>query len=377
MSHSKEESRISLCPRSLSRRRFLSALGAASAGILAGACSKEGPTEPEELKIIDPAPPESADVAVAEIKIYDRNALKQKIGDMIDRLGGLGDLVKSGDKVGLKVNFTGGPYSADNWKRETGVDGSESYFTHPLIMNAVGELCIDAGAGKLYFIESWSDDKITTYYGYDSVVRRLNADWVNTDKTAPYDSFAKRSVQGTPLIYDHLYQNKIYTEIDCFISLPKVKQHISAGVTVGMKNLVGTLPQPRYSANGSSNRWAIHSHTAQHDKNANSNLGRVIIDINRTSRIHLTVADAIKTTVGGEGPWCSTMRNKTFNRLIVGKDVVATDTISTQIMGFNPNADDYTDTFALPSTPCINYMREAERLGLGVNDLSKITTIEV
>jgi uncharacterized protein (DUF362 family) len=144
-----------------------------------------------------------------------------------------------------------------------------------------------------------------------------------------------------------------------------------------MKNLVGTLPAPRYNQGSGDTRTAIHNHQDKLDKNANSNLARVVLDLNNATKIHLAINDAIKTTIGGEGPWCSTMQNRTFNKLIISKDVVAADTISTQIIGFNPNAADYTDTFALPSTPCINYLREAQRIGLGVNDLSKIEVINI
>ena len=369
----------SLFDGALPRRRFISILGAASAGVILGGCSKDSPTEPKKEEQQPPAAPESADVAVAEIKVYDRTALKNKMADMLDKLGGLEDIIPSGGKVGMKINLTGGPSAADQWKRSTGVDASESFWTHPQIMNVMGELAIDAGAGKLYFLESYADDRVFNYYGYQQVATRLSADIINTDFVAPYQGYAKRSVGSQAFIYADLYQNGIYDELDCFISLPKVKQHVSAGITMGMKNLVGTLPQPRYSSEGSSNRWAIHSHTkykGKNDPNTNNNLCRVILDINSATKIHLTVNDTIKTAIGGEGPWCA-MQNHTFDKLILSKDVVAADTISTQIMGFNPAADDYTDTFALPSTPCINYLREAERIGLGVNDLSKITVHEV
>ena len=66
-------------------------------------------------------------------------------------------------------------------------------------------------------------------------------------------------------------ENAVFDELDCFISLPKAKQHVSAGVTHAMKNLVGTLPRAMYSSNGS-NRNKIHSHNDRLDKNSNSNL---------------------------------------------------------------------------------------------------------
>ncbi len=358
----------------LSRRQFLSVLSAASAGLAIGACHKKSPTAP-----ITPGeqPPSSARVAVGEIGSYDREVLKKKIIDMLDQLGGIGDLIKSGDHVGIKINLTGGSGSANQWQRQTGVPAGESFWTHPMVVQAVGEIARDAGAGKIYILEAYYDVESITKFGFVAVANALGGQIINLNNPSPFNDYAVRPVGSKYYIYSSLYQNAIFNELDCFISLPKAKQHVSAGVTHAMKNLVGTLPQPKYSLNGSGNRAAIHNHTAVLDKNANNNLCRVVLDINSATKIHLAVNDAIRTTIGGEGPWCSTMQNRTFNRLIISKDPVAADTVSTQIIGFNPNAADYSDTFALPSQPCINYLREAERLGLGVNDLGKIEIIQV
>ncbi len=359
----------------VSRRRFLSSVGAISAGAMFGACSKKSPNDPT------PPPgdeaPSSATVAVGEAKMYDKNVLKTKIADMLDKLGGLGDLIKSGDTVGLKINLTGGDSSAQGWKRSTGVNAIDSYWTHPQIVNVVGELCKDAGAGKIIIIESIYDWKSINNYGFDQVADFLGAEIYDSNQIKPFSEYSLRDVGSKAFIYNSIYQNALFEEFDCFISLPKAKQHVSAGVTHAMKNLVGTLPQPKYQLNGSSNRAAIHNHKDKLDKNVNNNLCRVILDINSATKIHLAVNDAIDTTIGGEGPWCNTMRNKSFNRLIISKDVVAADTISTQVIGFDPWAADYTDTFALPSTPCINYLREAQKIGLGVHDQDKIEVIEV
>lgn len=88
----------------ISRRRFIAAASAASAGLVWSACSKKSPTDPTTPD--GPEAPESATVAVGEVKMYDHNVLKSKMTDMLDKLGGLGDLIKSGDTVGLKINLT-------------------------------------------------------------------------------------------------------------------------------------------------------------------------------------------------------------------------------------------------------------------------------
>ena len=366
------------CPGGLNRRRFIKTVGAATmGGALFSACSKDNPTDPGSNDPDIPDLPASSQVAVGEVKMYDFNTLKNKMTEMMDALGGFGDLIKSGDTVGMKINLTGGTGSAQQWQGRTGVSAIESYWTHPLVMQAIGQLAIDAGAGRLVIMESYYDWESVARYGFKSVADKLGAEILQINQAAPYSGFTKRSTGSRGIIYNELYQNAIFDELDCFISLPKAKQHVSAGVTHAMKNLVGTLPASQYGQNGSSTRQAIHNHSDKLDKNQNSNLCRVVLDLNSANKIHLAVNDAIKTTIGGEGPWCSTMQNRVFNKLIISKDVVAADTISTQVIGFNPAAADYTDTWALPSTPCINYLKEAQRIKLGNSDLDKIQVINV
>ncbi|MDZ7372080.1 MAG: DUF362 domain-containing protein, partial [candidate division KSB1 bacterium] len=260
----------------ISRRRFLSLTAAGAAGLALGACSKKNPAAPATIDDT----PRTARVAVGEIGTYEKTVLKKKLIDMFDALGGLGDLIKSGDKVGLKINLTGGSGSANQWQRSTGVSALESFWTHPNVVQVVGELAKDAGAGKIYILEAYYDNESISKFGFVSVANALGGQIINLNNTSPFSDYAVRPVGEKSFIYNSLYQNAIFEELDCFISLPKAKQHVSAGVTHAMKNLVGTLPQPKYSLNGSGNRAAIHNHTAVLDKNANSNLCRVVLDIN-------------------------------------------------------------------------------------------------
>ena len=358
----------------VTRRHFLHTLGAASAAAMLASCGKDSPTGPDPG---GPELPSSSKVAVGEVKLYDRNVLKNKMIEMLDQLGGLGDIIKSGDKVGIKINLTGASASAERWERDSGVNAIESYWTHPQVLNVVGELAKDAGASKIFVIESYYDTEAIMRPGFKTVADRLGGAVVQTNGIAPFTGFTKRSVGSQALVYEHFYQNAIFDEVDCFISLPKTKQHAQAGVTHAMKNLVGTLPAPHYNGGSGDSRTAIHNQNDKLDGHVNNNLCRTILDLNSATKIHLAVNDAIKTTLGGEGPWCGSMQNRTFNKLIISKDVVAADTISTQVIGFDPMAADYTDTFMFPDLPCMNYLREAQRIGLGLNDLSKIEVINV
>ena len=170
------------------------------------------------------------------------------------------------------------------------------------------------------------------------------------------------------------YQNAVFEHIDCFVSAPKAKRHINAGITHAMKNLVGTLPLIEKYSQGAGNRKAIHSHPG-----GDNDLCRVILDLNKANPIHLTVIDAVKTTVLGEGPWVqgrNQLSQVTFNRLIAAKnDVVAADAIATQTIGFDPTAKDYSTPFTWDSNKCINYLRLASSQGMGTYDPKNIEVI--
>jgi uncharacterized protein (DUF362 family) len=356
--------------RPFSRRSFLAAAGAAGLAAVSG-CGKKNPTgPPAETPWTPPALPNRSIVSVAEVTGYTRRELRNALVTMFDDLGGIGDVV-SGKTVGIKVNCTGGASNAG-----TTPPAVEMFWTHPEVLKAVGELLKDAGAKTLYVIEAVYDDASFRNFGFSDAATYLGATLVDLNGTAPGTAFVKRSVGGGYILYPTLTQNSILDRCDCIVSLPKAKQHAGAGVTHAMKNLVGTLPMSQYSSGFASNRTAIHNHR-ELDQNINSNLRRVVVDLNQATPIHLAVTDAIKTALSGEGPWIRGFRAATFNRLVASKDPVAADSIATKVIGFDPMAGDGEGVWGgqdqgNPGDAGINYLKLASEKGLGNYDLQKI-----
>jgi uncharacterized protein (DUF362 family) len=374
----------------LSRRQFISAMGVGTAGMLINACSKSAsPVAPDALGkgTANPAPFQPATnpavpgdflakVAVAPADSYNRTTIKNAVQDMFEALGGISDICKTGDKVGIKVNLTGG---IGGYIDRIPKPCYQLYLNHPEIVRAVGELFLDAGASKIYILESAYDDDDWDYtdpdsgLSYQSVANGLGAEIRNLNYKTPYADYIVLPV-ADHFIYETLTFNGTLNELDCFVSMPKAKNHYGAGITHGMKNLVGTLPVPSglYN-NGQGHRAAIHSHTVI-DGDGDNNLVRVILDINRARPIHLVVNDAIMTTLKGEGPWNDYLTPIKFNKLIASKDPVAADTIAVQqINGYDANAD----TLPEPDRgTVINYLKIAEQKGMGVNTLANIEVID-
>jgi uncharacterized protein (DUF362 family) len=252
------------------------------------------------------------------------------------------------------------------------------YLTHPEIVRAVGELALDAGAGHIYIMEAVYEWGSFTYrdprsgLSHKDVAEQLGGTLVDLNQKAPYSDYVTRTVEGGGLVYGDLLQNAILDNIDCFVSLPKAKRHVGAGITHAMKNLVGTLPVPPGLYNkGASHRQGIHEHP-----DGDSDLCRVILDLNNATPIQLSVNDAIQTTLKGEGPWNTGRKRYTqtvFNTLITGVgDIVAADAVATSVIGYDPMAPGFSE----PYPTAINYLELASEMGMGTYNLEQIEVVD-
>jgi uncharacterized protein (DUF362 family) len=114
------------------------------------------------------------------------------------------------------------------------------------------------------------------------------------------------------------------------ISAAKLKTHSSTGVTLGMKNLFGLLPdkfKAKYHAKG---------------------MSKVVVDINSVIKPALTVIDGF-VGMEGDGPVDGTP--VPMNVIIAGKNVVDTDAVACGVMGIDPHS--------------ISHIRRALEMGLG------------
>lgn len=340
-------------------------MGAATAGIVLNPFSRNnGLFELSQRRNIN----NGVLVAVTETNNYDRATVKQKVQHLFDSLGGISDVVHAGDKVALKINITGGMGGASP---AGGEDPRDCVWTHPEVIRAVGELILDSGvsADNLYIVEALWDMQSYNDYGYAAVQESLGAQLVNLNNVAPYSDFVNRSTGSNYFYYSSLTMNRILDEVDVFVSIAKMKQHYDAGVTHTMKNLVGTVPMQYYMMPDMQGyRSALHYEGG----NIRTHLPRSICDLNLARPVHLGVIDGIKNARGGEGPWNPTFYPAEYNVLLAGKDPGALDSIASNMMGNDPEADQ----FILPGGErCDNYLKLAGQLGMGTNNLDEISLV--
>jgi uncharacterized protein (DUF362 family) len=302
-------------------------------------------------------------VAIAQAADYDPGRLRQQLRLMLDALGGLGDVVRPGDRVAIKVNLTGGTQA----EPAAGVPAVESYVTHPQVVHALGELLRDAGARELLIAEAVYDQESYPSFGYEEVAKALDATLIDLNDPQPYSDFASMPVGEGWFIYDHFAIHRALAEVDAFVSVAKLKCHYECGVTLSMKNLIGLVPVTQYRLDGT--HWwrsALHGQANEIKRR----LPRVILDLNRARPIHLAVIDGIKTAEGGEVPRGS-FHPVEPGVLVAGKNAVATDAVATAVMSFVPTVES-------PAAPFLrgdNHLNLAHGLGLGTNHLEEIQVL--
>jgi uncharacterized protein (DUF362 family) len=354
----------------LSRRELLASLVAASA---AGAPSL--PTAP---------------VAVAKVASYDDD--QAAVFDrMFDQIGGIGKLVRN-KTVTVKVNLTGSP-GLKFQGRPLGV----THYTHPRHIGALAHVLEKNGARRIRFVESaWATAGPLEEYMLDSgwntrQLKRAAANLSFDNTNGKGAGYAKFKVPSGGWIFPSYHLNNVYDETDVFVSLAKLKEHATCGVTLSMKNIFGITPASIYGddagvdepnespAKGRVNtchfgkRQPASIAAPERDPNSSrepeTRMPRITAELVAARPIHLAIIDGIETMTGGEGPWIrNAMKHVKPGVMIVGTNPVTTDAVGAAIMGHNPRAPRGTGAFA----KCDNTFLLVEQLGLGTADLSNI-----
>ena len=121
-----------------------------------------------------------------------------------------------------------------------------------------------------------------------------------------------------------LYLPKTCMGVDLLVSMPKLKTHHWAGVTLSMKNMFGIVPGACYGWPKNLLHWA--------------GIDRAILDINAAARPDFVIVDGI---VGMEGNGPIQGRPKASGVLVFGNDPVAVDATCCRAMGLRPERVKY------------------------------------
>ena len=333
----------------------------------------------------------AAPVAIAKCASYDED-VTAKLAAMFDQLGGLDRIVR-GKTVTIKLNLTGSP-----GYRFMGKPLGVTHYTHPKLVGATAHLMGKAGAKRIRFVESaWATGGPLEEYLLDSGwnVRQLSSaapgvEFENTNALGKGRKYVRFKVPGGGYLYPAYDLNHAYDETDVFVSMAKLKNHETCGVTLSLKNCFGTTPAAIYGDDAgadepnespSKGRSAVfHQGKRRPAKSAPQELDptsrrepgyrvpRIVADLVTARPIHLAIIDGVESVAGGEGPWIKGLRLVQPGVLIAGTNPVCTDAVSTAVMGYDPRSDRGT----APFRNCDSTLHLAEGHGVGTTDLSRI-----
>ncbi|HUB33627.1 MAG TPA: DUF362 domain-containing protein, partial [Bryobacteraceae bacterium] len=173
--------------------------------------------------------------------------------------------------------------------------------------------------------------------------------------------------------------------------IAKLKEHLTAGITLSMKNCFGITPCTIYGDGAPvdeagrvplGGRFPIHSGSRQPAKcsppendpksprEGGYRVPRCVADLVAARPIDLAIIDGIESQTGQETVG-ELARYVAPHLLVAGKNTVCVDAVGAAVMGFDPMADRGTKPFET----CDSTLRLAEEHGVGTRDLKRIEVI--
>ncbi len=222
--------------------------------------------------------------------------------------------------------------------------------TDPRVVVAVGELCREAGAGRVIVAEGRSISTAKYRKGANST--RLCFEAVGMSKAVEgagfetvyleEDEFVEVALPGAQVL-KKAHVPRTILEADVFINLPVMKVHSLTLVTLAIKNLHGII----------SDYDKLYQHCYRELA-----LARKLTDLLRIRHIDLNVMDAL---VGQEADHAADGRPVEMGLILTSRDAVSLDAVAGAVMGLDPNEVDTT--------------RLAGEAGLGEANLTKIEVL--
>jgi len=192
--------------------------------------------------------------------------------------------------------------------------------THPLVVRGAVEAFKSLGAAQVIVAEGPGHYRDTHLVLEES--KMIDVLWEDRIPFVDlnYDQWFSEPNLGGNTKLKSLILPATLKQVDWIVSIPKMKTHHWAGVTLSMKNLFGVMPGMFYG-------WP---------KNVLHQVGidESIVDINATVKPHFAIVDGI-VGMEGDGPIMGTPKNAGV--LVMGRNLLAVDATCCRVMGINPS----------------------------------------
>jgi uncharacterized protein (DUF362 family) len=179
--------------------------------------------------------------------------------------------------------------------------------------------------------------------GYDELAKKLKIPLINLHSGELSEVPVKDGY-----LFDKITLHKSIAESDLICSVPMMKTHVLATVTLSMKNLIGVYPGTVYYSVRS---W-LHDYAASR---GSQGISYEIVDMQKVVKTGFVVIDA-SSAMEGDGPSGGPIVD--MGLIIAGTNPLAADMIASKLMGFDPE-----------EIPSISLARQA---GLGPGSLDEI-----
>jgi len=191
--------------------------------------------------------------------------------------------------------------------------------TNPRLVGAAASAFLALGAKTVLVGEGPGHQRDTVLVlaegGLETELRERRIRFVDLNR----DEIRKVPLQTPFTRLDCLWLPRTVLTSDFVVSMPKLKTHHWAGVTLSMKNLFGVMPGVAYGWPKNLLHW--------------KGIDRSILDINAAVPAHFVIADGI-IGMEGNGPLHGAPRD--LGRIVLADDPVAADFVCTRLMGLNP-----------------------------------------
>ena len=280
---------------------------------------------------------------VSIVKINEKwseaKGIEYAVSKALDLIGGLNHVTKGKERVLLKPNL---------------VNSKSTDTTKPRVIEALAILMKKAGKDVCIAEASAASFRNIDFNVQGYVCRTKNYKTLQAIQDDVFDRLGYRDISkntGVPLVHLHIGKmvrmdipdNFVFKEIymheelynaDLICSVPMMKTHGLAGVTLALKNVgIGAFPGLVYGTV----RSEVHRKATEVEPTGTAT---AIVDMVKASKIGLNVIDA-STAMQGQGPSLSQGGQLVkMNLIIASVNPLAADMVAANVMGFNSNEID-------------------------------------
>jgi uncharacterized protein (DUF362 family) len=196
--------------------------------------------------------------------------------------------------------------------------------THPAVISAARECFLRLGAAQVLIGDGPAMDRDTEAIVESVRLRDYAGPLARRFVDLNVDDVQRVVLKTHASRLKELYLPKTALGVDFLVSMPKLKTHHWAGVTLSLKNMFGIVPGSCYGWPKNVLHWA--------------GIDRAILDINAAARPDFAIVDGI-VGMEGNGPIQGTPKDSGV--LIIGNDPVAVDATCCRVMGLVPERVKY------------------------------------